>query len=282
MSAAAPLAGLAAALGVWGAWEALAAVEAAAAGRALARALAPLRRPGADPTPPERRRLTLVGVGALAAAGWLLAGPLAAVALAAAGPLAVGQALELRRRRHRAALAAAAPAVARVLADALSGGHGLRSAIVRASRDGSVGGAAGHELRDAARRLALGADTDAVLERLRERADDPAWDTLAAAVMLQRDSGGDLAGLLRGVAVAREQARRAEADARALTAQARASARIVLLMGLGGPALGLLGSPGTAAAALAHPLGLTLAVAGGTLGVVGMLVIRRLARPEWG
>ncbi|MEA2255847.1 MAG: tight adherence protein, partial [Solirubrobacteraceae bacterium] len=92
MSVAVLLAGLAGALAVAAAWEALAAVEQAAPARALGRVLEPLvaaRREGRPPTAPERRRLALVGTGALLGGGWLVAGPLAGAACAAGGPLAV-------------------------------------------------------------------------------------------------------------------------------------------------------------------------------------------------
>ena len=109
MTLAVVLAGLAGALGVAGAWEALAAVEQAAPARVIGRWLEPLgalRREGRAPTVPERRRLALVGAGALLAGGWLVAGPLAGAACAAGGPLAVGRLVRARRARWRAELAA--------------------------------------------------------------------------------------------------------------------------------------------------------------------------------
>ena len=79
----------------------------------------------------------------------------------------------------------------------------------------------GAELRAAAAALEAGARTEDVLERLRDRAADPGWDTLVAAALLQRDAGGDLARLLRDVAAALEDGARARLDARGATAQAR-------------------------------------------------------------
>ena len=59
--------------------------------------------------------------------------------------------------------------------------------------------------------LSLGEPTDVALERFRARAAAPAYDTLVAAVMLQRDAGGDLAGLLRDLAASLEAASRVDA-----------------------------------------------------------------------
>jgi tight adherence protein B len=300
------MAGLAGVLGVLAAWEALAAVDQRLAARTVGRWIAPLVR-GGDVSAGERRRLAAVAAGALCAAGWLIAGPFAALLLAAAGPWAANRALAARRARRRAQLAAAAPGVARAIADALSGGHSVRGAIASvgrggagplegapagpvkggagsvegagagAGRVGAVGGAHA-ELRRATAALDAGAATDDVLEDLRRRAHDPAWDTLVAAILLQRDAGGDLAQLLRGLAERLESARRAEADARSVTAQARFTAWLVASLPAGAAVLAELGSPGYLGSLLREPLTGLLVGASFALQVAAVLVVRRIAR----
>jgi tight adherence protein B len=275
------LAAAAAALAVWGAWEALGVVEQAAPARALARALAPLQlagRAGREPTVPERRRLAWLGAGALLASGWLVVGPVVGLGLAAAGPALVGKMVAARRRRWRRALAECVPAIARALADALTGGHSVRGGLQELARSGALPGPAAGELRAAGRRLALGEPTEDVLEHLRRRAADPAWDTLVAAVLLQRRAGGDLAALLRSVAVSCEQARRVEADARGLTAQARATARLVAGFPVAGLVLGELLLPGALGALAGDPRSRLLMAGGMAVGTVGLAVVGRLAR----
>jgi tight adherence protein B len=274
------LAGLAGALAVAGAWEALAAVEQAAPARVIGRWLEPLgalRREGRAPTVPERRRLALVGAGALLAGGWLVAGPLAGAACAAGGPLGVGRLVRARRERWRAELARAAPGVARALADALAGGHAVRGALALVA-EGGVRGAAGAELRAAARALALGARTEDVLERLRGRARAPAWDTIVAAILLQRDAGGDLAGLLRSIAGGLEEAARVEADARSATAQARFTAWLVALLPIGAAALAELADPGYVVTLVRAPLAPWLLGAAAVCQLVACVLISRIAR----
>lgn len=276
---AAPVAGLAAALAIVALWEALAAVETLALTRAVARTVAPLR-PGRaaerEPTAPERRRLALVGTAALLAGGWLVLGPLAGAACAAAGPWAVRTLLARRRRRHRAQLERAAPTVARALADALGAGHAIAGALVEAAR--GLDGAAGVELRGAAAALAVGEPTDAVLARLRERAGCRAWDTLVAAILLQREAGGDLAQLLRELARAQEEAIRLADDARAATAQARFTGLVVAVMPAGAGAFAELARPGALTAIVGAPLPAVLAGFAVVLAVGGLVAIRRLAR----
>jgi tight adherence protein B len=275
------LAALAGAVAVLATWEALAAIEQAPLAGAARRVLAPVLaagRSGRLPTSAERRRLGAVGAATLLAGGWLVAGPVAAVALAAGAPWAAGRVVAARRRAWRAALAAGAPAVARAMADALAAGHAVRGALAAAAQPGGPGGATGRELREAVRALELGERTKVVLERLRTRAADPGWDTLVAAILLQRDAGGDLAALLRAIAGTLEERARLEADARGATAQARFTAWLVVLLPAGAAALAEVSRPGFLAGLAATPLSGVLAVMAIALGAVAVVAIRRIAR----
>jgi tight adherence protein B len=275
------LAAAAAALAVFGVWDALWVAEAVRPGRVVGRILAPVRlagRSGRAATAPERRRLAILGGASMLAAGWLLAGPLGGVALAAAAPASLGPLLAARRRRWRRALAASVPLVARGLADALAGGRSVRGALADLGSAAALPGPAGSELRAAAHRLALGAPTEDVLGTLRRRARDPSWDTLVAAILLQRDAGGDLAALLRTVADSAEHARRVEADARSLTAQARASARLVAGLPCAALALVELIAPGSLTGLAGDPRSRLLLLAGLLLGALSMFIINRIAR----
>jgi tight adherence protein B len=279
--AASALAGLAAVCAVLAAWEAIAAAEEERLVRSAARWLAPALqalRAGREPTSPERRRLVLVGALSLLGAGWLLAGAWVGVALAASAPWAARAALRHRHRRRREAIAAGAPAIARALADALAGGHSVRGALTAAASGGGVPGPAGEELRAAATQLALGERTDDVLHALAGRCGPGPLDTLVAAVLLQRDAGGDLAALLRSLARALEERARTVADARSATAQARFTALLVSGLPLGGVALGELADPGFVPALVASPLPAALATAALVLQVVALVCVRRIAR----
>ena len=169
-----------------------------------------------------------------------------------AGPVIATALVRARRRRFRHALAAAAPAVARALADAL-----VRRAFgARRARRVAAGvpGAAGHELARGGAGAALGARTEPTLERLRRRAASPAWDAIVAGILLQRDAGGDLPALLRDLAAALEAASRQDRDAMAATAQARFTARIVLVLPIGAALLAELAQPGLLATLLTNPV----------------------------
>jgi tight adherence protein B len=267
------------AVGVLGAWEALVVVERSRLAVGLGRVVEPLARAGREgraPTRPERRRLALLAAGALAAAGWLTGGPVLGALWAVGGPVVAVALIRARRRRYARELRRGAAGVARALADAVGAGHSIRGAI-GAAADGTPG-PAGNELQAAAQGLVLGEPTTAVLERLRRRAADPAWDAIVAGILLQREAGGDLAGLLREQAAALEAAERIERDARAATAQARFTARLVLLLPAGAALLAELASPGLVRGLLEHPLSVWLVGMAAVLQATAILAIARLAR----
>jgi tight adherence protein B len=219
---------------------------------------------------PDRLRRAGACVAVASVAGWFLAGPLGAVVAGCAAPLVPSRVAAWQLRRRRAVLAAAAPGAARAISDALAGGHSIR---------GAIGEAAGArpELRSCADALALGARTDDALEALRAQAPGGAWDTLIAAILLQRDAGGDLALLLRELAMDMEAAARAEADAKAATSQARFTGWLVAALPLGGLAMGELASPGSVGRIAASPIALALSVVALVLQIAGIFLIRRLA-----
>lgn len=282
MSLAVLFAGLAGACAVLAAWEVLAAAEEERLIRSVGRWLAPaldVLRSGREPTSPERRRLVLVGALSLAACGWIVAGRLAALALGAAAPWAAAAVLRARAARRRHAVALQVPAIARALADALAGGHSVRGALVAAAAGGAVRGPAGEELRAAAAALELGERTDDVLRELARRAGSGPCETLVAAVLLQRDAGGDLAALLRSLADSLEARGRVVAEARSATAQARFTALLVTGLPLAGLAIGELAQPGFLAELAGDPLPAALTGVALCLQVVAFVCVRRIARP---
>ena len=236
-------------------------------------------REGRDPDAAERRRL-LVGGGVVALAGGVVAfGPLVGVVLGAAGPCGAGRVLAARRRRYRAAVDAGVPEMAVAIADALSGGCSLRSALAEAAS--GLSGAVGHELGRTAAELAAGAPTDDALEAMRRRARSPGVDTLVAACLMQRRAGGDLARLLRDSARALEDQARLEDEVRAATAQARFTALIVVLLPLGGGLLAELASPGWFAGLWSSFLTAWLVGIALVLQAAAAILMNRIARLRW-
>jgi tight adherence protein B len=243
---------------------------------ALAEAPLRLGREGRSPGARERRRLLLAGAACAFALGCVAVGPLPGLALAAAGPWLVARVLAAARERYRRGVDAGAASVALALADALGGGHSIRGAVGEAAL--GLSGPPGQELRRVARELALGAPTDVALEAMRERVRSHGVDTIVAACLLQRRSGGDLARLLRDSARALEDHERLQRDARAATAQARLTGLIVVMLPLGGGLLAELASPGYLVSLAGSFLTAWLAGLALAMQAIAAVLIRRLGR----
>ena len=129
-----------------------------------------------------------------------------------------------------------------------------------------------------ARQLETGEPTDAALEHLRARCPSSAIDVLVAAGLVQRRSGGDLAGLLRGLARAFEDENRLADEARVATAQARFTGAVVVLLPAGGALLAELARPGFLVGLVSDPLSAWLVGLAVSLQAAAAFLIRRLGR----
>jgi len=244
-------------------------------------ALRPLRLAGEEglvPSDRERFRLqALCGIAGFAV-GLYTWGAKIALALAIAGAWLASRALIWRRDRYRAAVDAGASAVALALADALAVGNSVRGALVACT--GGVKGPIGRELEKTAQALEVGTTTDAALTVLRERCRSRRIDLICAAISVQRRSGGALAALLRQVARTIEDQDRLEDEARAASAQARTTSRIVALLPFAALGFGELAAPGLLERIVASSTGLWLLGTAIALQLTGALVVVRLSRIE--
>jgi tight adherence protein B len=271
------LAALAGGLAAVAAREAVLATPAFA--RWLASAVEPLRRAGRegyDPTEDERRRLALVGAGALLAIALLIAGPVPAPVAAAAGPAAASIAVRRRRAGYRERVERGLPEIATALADALAGGRSVRGALAAASA--SLEGPPAVEMARVRADLELGSSTAEALSALQRRVRSSRVDSFVAALLSQQLGGGDLAALLRRHAAAGAERDRVAADARTATAQARFTGLLVVAMPTGAALFAELIEPGFIGRLLETPASLVLLIASAALQVAGFAAIRRLSR----
>lgn len=233
-------------------------------------------REGLDPGAADRRRLLSVGAIGAFASGWFVFGVGGGLFAAAAAPAIANRMLRARRDRYRHAVDAGTGEIAVAMADALSGGHSLRGAVVSAAS--TIGGPPGNELRRVAMELELGAATDDALEGMRRRIASPGIDVIVAGSLMQRRAGGDLAGLLRSSARAFEDEARLLGEVKAATAQARFTGMVVVLLPLGGAGLAELGSPGFLRGLASSPLSATLVGMAIAMQIGAAFAIRKLAR----
>jgi tight adherence protein B len=192
----------------------------------------------------------------------------ASVAGAECVPAALLQ--HVRAVRAERALERELPDALRRVAAELGAGRTADRALVAAA---AAGGAAGEAFSLAARRAAAGEDIAAALAAaLGSRA-----RFAAAAISLQLRSGGDLPALLRSLARRLDERRGVNAEIRALTAQARLSARVVPLLPVVGLALAGLLDAGAVRLLLTTAPGLAIVAVAAVLDLAGLLAIRAIA-----
>ncbi|MDX6627075.1 MAG: tight adherence protein [Solirubrobacterales bacterium] len=242
-------------------------------------ALEPLLRAGSEgyaPSTLERRRLAALGATAAVGGGWFLAGPALALPLSVAGPAAVAWAISSRRRRYRLAVERSLPEVATAVADSLSAGRSLRASLPAAAA--YLDGPPASELTRLGAELDLGAPTAEAVDAWRHRLRSGRVDAFVAALLSQRQAGGDLAGLLRRFAAGAAERDRVAEDARSATAQARFTGLLVVAMPTGGALFAELIEPGFLAKLLGSPASALMLALAGALQLAGFVAIRRLSR----
>jgi tight adherence protein B len=169
---------------------------------------------------------------ALAAAG-VLAGALlldlgwAALAFALAGAIPWLVVLELGRRRM-ARLEAQLPDALELIARALRAGHSLSFGLQMVADE--LPDPIGTEFGQAARQIALGLEPRAALAGVAQRMPSTDISFFVTAVLIQRETGGNLAEILENLAHVIRERFKMYGKVRSLTAQTRMSANILMAM----------------------------------------------------
>jgi tight adherence protein B len=177
----------------------------------------------------------------------------------------------VRGARAERALERELPDALRRVASELGAGRTAGRALEAA---GNADGPAGQAFALAGRRAAGGEDiATALAAGLGPRA-----RFAAAAISLQLRAGGDLPALLRSLARRLDERSGVNAEIRALTAQARLSARVVPLLPVAGLAVAGLLDAGAVRLLLTTLPGLAIVAVSAVLDLVGLLAIRAIAR----
>jgi tight adherence protein B len=246
----------------------------------LQASIAPLRRAareGYAPSAEEQRRLAMLGSGAIAVVAVLVAGPGPLAVAAAAGPWSAGVLVARRRERYRRAVERSVADIASAVADAVSGGHSIRGAL--AAAPGSLDGPCSAELARVAADLELGTSTADALAAMRGRLRSERVDSLAATLLSQQVSGGDVAALMRRLAASAADRDRVADEARAATTQARFTGLLVVALPAGAALFAELLQPGFVSRVVSAPGSAAMLIAAGCLQLVGFALIRRLGYP---
>jgi tight adherence protein B len=199
------------------------------------------------------------------------AAPVAFIGAVGAGPIG----LVIARGRAQRAFLAELPAFVEFVAAQLRSGHTVPSALVAASdRPGRVG----DDVRRVQQRLALGATLPDALGRWSgERNSEPAA-AVAGALAVAAETGGAAATALDGLARSLRDSLGAQAEAAALSAQARLSAVVVGVAPIAYLVFAAAADPHAASTLVSTPAGRICLALGLGLDALGALWMRQITR----
>ncbi len=238
---------------------------------------AALERAGLDMRPGEFVVLAMAAAGVAAVTIQALAGWLAGVA-AAVGTLAASRVvLRWRIRRRQAQFAEQLGDVLQLLAGSLRAGFSLMQAVDSVAKE--AGGPAAQEFGRLIVETRLGRGLSEALDAMsaRVQSDDFTW--VLQAIEIHQEVGGDLAEVLDTVAETIRDRGRVRRQVKALSAEGRLSAYVLMAMPVGVALVIHASSPDYLPALTTHPLGWALIAVGSMLMLVGVIWMRSLVRP---
>ena len=179
---------------------------------------------------PSEWVMGVVGAGALI--GLLLWARFGLVLLVLAGPLITyflsGVVLKFMQRRRARAFDAQLGDTITLLSNALKAGYSFAQAISTVSKTAAPPIA--DEFARATREMALGISVDDALQHMVQRNQSEDFDLMVTAVQIHRVVGGNLAEILDTIALTIRERVRIKGEIRTLTAQARMSGWIILIL----------------------------------------------------
>ncbi len=214
----------------------------------------------------------LLAVGAAALGLKLPAVVLAAIMGAVLAPAWA----QLQRERRLTLLATQLPDALDLIARAMQAGHSFSSALLLAGTDGPQPIA--REFHTVFDEMHYGASTDAALAHLADRMPGSDVRFLVAAVLLQSQTGGNLAQVLQTIAALMRERQRLRGQIRVLAAEGRLSAWILTLLpfGLAGALLAV--NAEFISTLWKDPLGLRITLSALALMVLGVAWMWQLVR----
>ena len=209
----------------------------------------------------------------------LLGGVVGVLLGAALGWLGPGLHRRLRESRRRRAFADQLPDALQLIVGSLRSGFSLAQAIDAVVQD-SPPGPLTVELGRAMTEVRLGADLDDALQRVAGRVenDDLAWAVMA--IRIQRDTGGNLAEVLETTVETLRERDRLRRHVRALSAEGRLSAYVLIAMPIVMAIWMLLTRREYLSPLWTTPVGLTMLVGAALLMVVGIFWMARWIKVE--
>lgn len=174
------------------------------------------------------------------------------------------------------AIEARLPEALDIMVRALRAGHPISSAMAMARTD--LTGPIAEEFGRAVDEMTFGLSLREALGNMVQRAQVPQMRFVAATIVLQSETGGNLAEILQSVADLMRARQRMQRKVRAHSAEARLSAKFLAVMPVAFVGLVLFANTDVYRSAAQDPIFWPVMLGAATLQVVGIVVIHRLAR----
>lgn len=220
--------------------------------------------------------LLLVIIGAFVGAliGVVVAGPLLAILLVAAAPFVGHLVLNFLAGKRRARFDDQLGDTLQLLAGSLRAGHSILRAIDAASTESPAPTA--EEMRRVISETSLGRDLLSSLNDTAERMQNEDFVWIAQAIQINREVGGNLAEVLDQVNETIRERSEIKGHIKALAAEGKFSAYILMAMPFGIVAMLMLVNPGYMNKMFTHPLGWAMMAASAIMMTLGGLWMRKI------
>lgn len=218
--------------------------------------------------------LVAAGASVGALAGFLVAGPLLALLLVLLAPLVGHLVIGFLAGRRRGKFDEQLGDTLQLLAGGLRAGHSILRAIDAAATESQA--PTSEEMRRVVTETSLGRDLLASLNdtAARMRNEDFIW--IAQAIQINREVGGNLAEVLDQVNETIRERSEIKGHIKALAAEGKFSAYILMAMPIGIVAMLMLVNPGYMNVMFTHPLGWVMMAASVILMTIGGLWMRKI------
>ena len=215
--------------------------------------------------------LVLVALALGASLGWPV---LLSLVVAVLGPLLLIAFLQQRRARRMTLISQALPDALELMARSMQAGHAFTSALHVAAKDCPP--PLSIELRAVFEEINFGISTAQALQSLAMRVASDDMRFFAVAVVIQSETGGNLAEILRNTAHLIRERQKIAGTVRVLSAEGRISAVVLSLLPFALAALLGVMNPGFISRLWTDPMGLQWVYVSLTLMAIGILWMWRL------
>ena len=217
----------------------------------------------------------VIVIGTLPAVGvspWLVAGGGLAVCL---GPPIL---LARRRRASVRRFEQLFPDTLELMSRSLRAGHALLESIGIVAQEAAE--PVKSEFERVAQEVRFGVSLPDSLKAMAARVQSRELNFFVTSLLIQRETGGNLAGIIDFISALTRKRFELELKIRAVSAEGRLSIGVIFALPFAVGGLLWLSNPGYLAPLFEHPMGRAMTVTGVALALIGLIVTRRMVAPQ--